>query len=144
MGDILSGLFGGQTPQGFNIPAFTSSGGITPDQAALTQYSLDENDLATRSQFASSGTGLSTMAEQAMGGNRYAAAQQAGQMSDVNQGAEYTAYKNQIANLEGQLQTQATVAGGQAGQQSQLDTLAGQAAGLGGNAFGGGTSGSFT
>jgi len=108
MGDLLNNLFGSQT-QNVNIPPFVSSGGITPEQTALTQYTLGQNLLADESQFASSGTGESTMKTQATGGARLGAAEEAGKISDINQGAEYQAYQNIVKNFLGGLQSSTTL-----------------------------------
>ena len=142
MSDLLNSVLGNSNqPANVNIPPFTSSGGITPEQQALTQYTLGQNLLADESQFASSGTGESTMKTQATGGARIGAAEEAGKISDVNQGATYQAYRNDVQNLLGNLQTSSTLSNLQQNQTLADLASAGQAAGLGGGSSGGSTSG---
>jgi|SRR5215471_18688180 len=63
----------------------SSSGeGLTPQEAALIQYNMHQKQLAEASQFANAGTGHSTMATQAWGGPRIAAALEAAQISGAN------------------------------------------------------------
>ena len=128
MSDLLNSVLGNSNqPANVNIPPFTSSGGITPEQQALTQYTLGQNLLADESQFASSGTGESTMKTQATGGARIGAAEEAGKISDVNQGATYQAYRNDVQNLLGNLQTSSTLSNLQENQTLSDLASAGQA-----------------
>jgi hypothetical protein len=106
---------GGGQPKGteptvpFDVPAFASGGGITPDQQALGQYTYGQGLDAQGNLFGQSGTGQSTMATQGAEGARMAEAEQTGGMSDINQGARYTQYGNQVSNVEGQIQNQASL-----------------------------------
>lgn len=131
----MSGIFGGssgkQTPGQINIPAFTSSGGITPQQEALGQYSYGEDLLAQGNLFASSGTGESTMATQGAEGAKNTEAEQMAQMSDTNQEAQYKEYQNQLQGFQQNLSNELAInqANTNAGNQT-LGSLAG-AAGFG-------------
>jgi hypothetical protein len=118
-------LFGGGGsskggPQNVNIPAFTSEGGITPEQQALADFTYGQNLLGEANAYGTSGLGQSTMATQGAEGAATGRAQQMGQMSDINTGAEYGAYQNQVANLEQGLQNQQTL--NQLAQQNQAGT----------------------
>ena len=81
-------------------PFFQSPGGITPQQQALSEYDYGQNLTEGQAQFEGSGEGggpsLSTMATQTAGGANIGKAIQSGGMSDVNQGADYSAYGNAI------------------------------------------------
>lgn len=100
----MSNLFGSNStktePATFDIPAFQSSGGITPQQQALGQYSYGQDLLAQSSLYGGSGTGDSTMATQGAEGARNTAELQTAEMSDTNQGAIYDLYKNDISGIE--------------------------------------------
>jgi hypothetical protein len=96
---------GGKAAGGENVnqqqyPFFTSPGGITPQQQALSEYDYGQNLTEGQAQFEGSGEGggpsLSTMATQTAGGANIGKAIQSGGMSDVNQGADYSAYGNAI------------------------------------------------
>ena len=92
----------GSSPQNVNIPPFYSSGGITPEQESLAQYGLNEGNVATGSVFGNSGTGMSTMATQGATGNQMTKATTEGSMSDTDEDAMYSAYKNdQTAEIQG-------------------------------------------
>jgi hypothetical protein len=109
MGDIFGNTFGGNPPS-INIPAFTSSGaGLTPDEQALNQYTYGEDLLGLASDFGKSGTGQSTMATQAATGAKIGEAEQAGKISDINQTAQYDAYKNAVNSWIAQLSNQSTL-----------------------------------
>jgi hypothetical protein len=116
--------------QDVNIPAFTSSGGITPEQGALAQYTYGEGMDAIGNEFGQSGTGQSTMATQAGGGINFADAEQQGQMSDVDQGAQYQLFQNDVGN---ELQGLAN----QANQNTQNAAVAGTEAKAAGQLIGG-------
>ena len=137
----MSGLFGGsgggslKSPQDVNVPAFTSSGGITPQQDALGQYSLGENLLAQANQFGSSGTGDSTMATQGAEGATNATAMQVAGMSDTNEAAQYGLYQNDLSAMEQNLSNDVAL---NQSSSTNLGSLA-QAAG-----FGSGSSGATT
>ena len=141
----MSGLFGGGSGGGklnvqdVNVPAFTSSGGVTPQQEALGQYSYGQDLLAQGNLFGSSGTGMSTMATQGAEGARNTEAMQVAGMSDTDQNAAYKLYQNQVGGFEQGLQNDLTLqnANQQVADQS-LSSLV-KAAG-----FGSGSSTSFT
>jgi hypothetical protein len=138
---------GGKTAGGENVnqqqyPFFTSPGGITPQQQALSEYDYGQNLTEGQAQFEGSGEGggpsLSTMATQTAGGANIGKAIQSGAMSDVNQGAEYSSYgnainidqqnnENRLAENEQNLQNASSLAalagaaaGGQAGSNTTL------------------------
>lgn len=139
MGDLFGNAFGGNPP-GVSVPPFTSaagfpaSGGITPEEQALVAYTEGQNLLADEAQFATSGTGESTMKTQAAGGARLGAAEEAGKISDINTTAFYDTYKNAVADWLGQLGTTSTLT--QLANQNAL-----KFAGSAGQAFGGGGGG---
>ena len=109
----MSGVFGGSSgkndPQNVNIPAFTSSGGITPQQQDLASFSLGQDLTAQGALFGGSGTGMSTMATQGAEGAQNNTAQQVGGMSDADQDAMYQLYQNQVQGEEQSLQNQITL-----------------------------------
>ena len=114
----MSGLFGGGSGGGklnvqdVNIPAFTSSGGITPQQQELGQYSYGQDLLAQGNLFAGDkgmGTGMSTMATQGAEGAKNTEAQQLAGYSDTDQGAMYQLYQNQVGGFEQSLQNDLTL-----------------------------------
>jgi hypothetical protein len=139
----IGGEIGGKAASGLNpnqqqYPFFQSSGGITPEQGALSEYDYGQNLTEAAAQFEGSGQGggpsLSSMATQAAGGANIGKALQSGSMSDTNQGAEYGAYQTGInidqqnnENLlaENQQNLQTALTGLSAGQ-----SAAGTAAGL--------------
>ena len=89
IGNIVSGIAGlaGGGPgggQSFFQPVPPQAGGITSDQGDFAQYGYQQNLLANASQFATSGTGESTMATQAAGGSRIGKAETEGQISDTD------------------------------------------------------------
>lgn len=121
-------LGGGQSkgsPQNVNIPAFQSQGGITPQQQDLAQFTYGENLLGQGNQFASSGTGQSTMATQGAEGARNTMAQQQGEMSDVDQEAMYQLYQNDVQSQIQQLQNQTTLDQQNSGSLGSLAQMAG-------------------
>jgi hypothetical protein len=81
-------------------PFFTSPGGITPEQSALSEYDYGQNLTEGQAQFEGTGQGggpsLSTMASQVAGGANMGKALQSGSESDVNQNADYSAFGNAI------------------------------------------------
>jgi hypothetical protein len=96
---------GGKAAGGENVnqqqyPFFTSPGGITPQQQALSEYDYGQNLTEGQAQFEGSGEGggpsLSTMATQTAGGANIGKAITSAGLSDVNQGADYSAYGNAI------------------------------------------------
>jgi hypothetical protein len=114
-------------------PFFTSPGGVTPQQTALSEYDYGQNLTEGQAQFEGSGEGggpsLSTMASQVAGGANIGKAIQSGSMSDVNQGAEYGAYQNAI-NID-QQNNEAMLAENEQNlsNATSLASLAGSAAG---------------
>jgi hypothetical protein len=119
-------------------PYFTSPGGITPEQSALSEYDYGQQLTEAASQFEGSGQGggpsLSSMATQAAGGANIGKAIQSGSMSDVNQGAELGAFDNAISidqqNNENLLAEQQTNLQTALTNQSTGQSAAGTSAGL--------------
>jgi hypothetical protein len=95
--------------QPVDIPPFLSSGGITPQQGALADFTYGEGLDAIGNEFGQAGTGQSTMATQGAGGANFAKAEQAGGMSDVNQTADYARYQGDVSNELQGLATQASL-----------------------------------
>jgi hypothetical protein len=96
---------GGKAAGGLDVnqqqyPFFTSPGGVTPQQSALSEYDYGQNLTEGQAQFEGSGEGggpsLSTMATQTAGGANIGKAITSAGLSDVNQGADYSAYGNAI------------------------------------------------
>jgi hypothetical protein len=105
-------------------PFFTSPGGVTPEQSALAEYDYGQNLTQGQAQFEGSdqggGPSLSTMASQIAGGANIHKALNLASMSDVNQGAELSAYDNAI-NIDQQNNQNAL-----AERQTNLQSLVGQ------------------
>jgi hypothetical protein len=139
---------GGKAAGGLDVnqqqyPFFTSPGGITPQQSALSEYDYGQNLTEGQAQFEGSGEGggpsLSTMATQVAGGANTGKALDLARMSDVNQGADYSAYgiaenidqqnnQNLLAENEQNLSnatTLASLAGSAAGGQAGASTTPG-------------------
>jgi hypothetical protein len=76
-----------------------ASGGISPEQQALAQYTFGESVIGDRQQFAGQGMGPSTSETQAVGGSRFGEAQQAAQMSDADYQAMVAYNQQQINSL---------------------------------------------
>jgi hypothetical protein len=96
---------GGKAAGGLDVnqqqyPFFTSPGGVTPQQSALSEYDYGQNLTEGQAQFEGSGEGggpsLSTMATQTAGGANIGKAITSAGLSDVDQGANYSAYGNAI------------------------------------------------
>jgi hypothetical protein len=117
----VGGGKGGGSPQSVNIPPFESQGGITPEQQSYAQYEYDQGMVKNESQFADTGTGMSTMDTQGGTGVRMGEAKTQAAESGANQDAAYKAYQNQISGLTQGLQNQSTL---QSQNLSNLDTLA--------------------
>ena len=116
------------SPEGVNIPPFYSPGGITPEQQALADYGMNEAGVATGAAFGNSGTGMSTMATQAGTGNRMGKAITEGTMSNTDEDAMYSAYKNeQDATIQG-LNNQSTLSNLATQNLTNLITQGGKAA----------------
>ena len=138
----MSGLFGSNSKLDLgdvNIPAFTSSGGITPQQEAFGQYSYGQDLLAQGNLFGGSGTGISTMATQGAEGAKNTEVAQLAGASDTDQGAMYDLYKNQVGGFEQGLQNQLTL--NQASQTATDNSLASLVKASG---FGSGLNSNFT
>jgi hypothetical protein len=73
---------------------------VTPQQSALSEYDYGQNLTEGQAQFEGSGEGggpsLSTMATQTAGGANIGKAITSAGLSDVDQGANYSAYGNAI------------------------------------------------
>jgi hypothetical protein len=117
----------------FQLPFFTSPGGVTPEQSALAEYDYNQNLTQGQAQFEGSdqggGPSLSTMATQVAGGANTGKAESLGKMSDVNQGAAYSAFGNaenifQQNNENALAEQQQSLA-----DETSLASLAGKAAG---------------
>src|SRR5277367_684884 len=89
---------GGESVDQQQYPYFTSPGGTTPQQTALADYDYGQNLTQGQAQFGQGdeggGNALSTMATQVAGGANMGKAINLGGMSDVDQGAAYSAYGN--------------------------------------------------
>ena len=74
---------------------FIGTGGVTPQQADLAQYSYGQNLLKDAQEFAGSGqgggTGMSTMSTQAAGGSAFQQALDLSGMSQTDESAQYKA-----------------------------------------------------
>jgi hypothetical protein len=140
---------GGKAAGSLNVdqqqyPFFTSPGGVTPEQSALSEYDYGQNLTESQGQFdpasqPGGGASLSTMATQAAGGANTGKSLDLAKMSDVNQGAELGAYDNAInidqqnnQNLLAEQQTNlsnattlASLAGSAAGGQAGASTTPG-------------------
>jgi hypothetical protein len=124
-------LASSENPSQQQYPYFQSPGGVTPQQTALAEYDYGQNLTEGQAQFEGTGQGggpsLSTMATQVAGGANTGQALDLARMSDVNQGAEFDAYKNAIGI--DQQNNEAALAEQQQGQQQTLsDLAAGQSA----------------
>ena len=124
---------GGESVDQQQFPYFTSPGGVTPQQTALADYDYGQNLTQGQAQFEGSdqggGPSLSTMASQVAGGANTGKALNLGKMSDVNQGAAYSAYGNaeniaQQNNESGLAEQEQSLA-----DETSLASLAGKAAG---------------
>jgi hypothetical protein len=132
-GDIGGKVGGGESVDQTQFPFFTSPGGVTPQQTALADYDYGQNLTQGQAQFEGSdqggGPSLSTMASQVAGGANTGKALNLGKMSDVNQGAAYSAYGN-AENIAQQNNENALAEQEQSlANESSLATLAGKAAG---------------
>jgi hypothetical protein len=134
--NLLGGQSGKDSPQGINVPPFLSSGGITPEQQTLAEFTKGQDLTGQATAFGGEGLGDSTMATQGAEGAANTEAQAIGGMSDTDQSAMYTDYQNQVQAEEQNLQNQITL-GNQ--NSSSLSSLAGAA----GNLFGSGTASSL-
>jgi hypothetical protein len=135
-GEVGGKVGGSESVDQQQFPFFTSPGGVTPEQTALADYNYGQNLTEGQGQFGNSpeggeggGNALSTMASQvATGANTGKATSLAG-MSDVNQGAAYTAYGN-AENIAQQNNENALAEQDQSlAEATSLSSLAGKAAG---------------
>jgi hypothetical protein len=124
MGDLFGGG-GGNKGQQVNIPAFQSSGGITPEQQSLANFSFGQDLLGQGAAFGDEGLGQSTMATQGAEGAANTQAQQEGGMSDADQEAMYQLYQNNVSAQEQQLQNATTNAAQNSAGLGSLATAAG-------------------
>jgi hypothetical protein len=117
-------------PEKGNI--FQTSGGITPEQGAFSEYNFGQNLLEGQGQFGGGdeggGNALSTMATQVAGGAGIGEALSNIGQSQTDAGAELQAF-NIAQGQNQQEQNQATTALTQAGKTA--DSSAGVSAGLG-------------
>lgn len=114
---------GGKGGGGQQYPYFQSPGGVTPEQQALAEYTMGQDMVQQGSQFANTGTGMSTMATQAGAvGPAFTEAASLAQSSDANQQAMMKAQQvgEQINNQN---------ITNQSNQLSQLSNLAKQLTG---------------
>lgn len=109
IGPIASAAGGGKGGGGGqqNAPS-----GISPQEAALAQYTMQQGLVQSAFDFGNTRTGISTMSTQRAGGARTAAALKGAQLSDQNQAAIGTAQQSLA-------QTAGTAAGQQAAAQDQ-------------------------
>lgn len=134
VGSEVGGKVGGSTNvDQQQFPYFTSPGGVTPEQSALAEYDYGQNLTQGQAQFEGSdqggGPSLSTMATQVAGGANTGKALNLAGMSDVNQGAAYSAYGN-AENIAQQNDQNALAEQEQSlAAQTSLQSLAGKAAG---------------
>jgi hypothetical protein len=103
----IGGDGSGKNPTQTQYPSFTSAGGVTPEQTSLADYDYGQNLLTGQAEFEGGGqggsTGMSTMATETAGGANMGKALELGKYSDVDQTAQYDAYKNAI-NIDQQNQ----------------------------------------
>ena len=138
IGPIAGLAGGGKGGSGFQSPFFNAGpGGVSPEQAALGQYTLGQNLLRDRTTFANTGTGASTMATEEAGGARLGEAEQLAQISNRNQQAAA-----QIATQDFQQQQALAKLAQQQAQQAGFGAGASTPGGLGtsGGSFGTSTS----
>jgi hypothetical protein len=88
-------------------------GGISPQQAALAEYTMQQGELLQRNTAGTQGIGASTMATQMASGPVTGAAVQSAKLSDANQQAQY-----QELQTINQAQSQAAAAEVQAHNQA--------------------------
>jgi hypothetical protein len=132
-GKIGGAAAGGENVDQFQLPFFTSPGGVTPEQTALADYDYGQNLTQGQAQFEGAdqggGASLSTMASQVAGGANTGKAENLGKMSDVNQGAAYSAFGN-AENIFQQNNENALAEQEQSlADETSLASLAGKAAG---------------
>jgi hypothetical protein len=102
-GEQIASLFGGGGGGG------GGGQGVSPQEAALAQYTQHQAELGVLGQFANTGTGHSTNETQAVSGTRIAEALNLAGISDQNQAAT-------TSGLQQLAQQQASAAGEAAGQ----------------------------
>lgn len=84
-------------------------GGVSPQEAALAQYTYHQGLVEASNRFANTNTGVSTMSTQAASGPRLKKALQLSGLSDKNQAAIGGA-QQQLATIQGQQAGQADAA----------------------------------
>lgn len=116
---------GGKGGGGAKTGQADPNAGITPEQAALAQYTFGENVLGDRAQFAKLGMGPSTAETQAVGGSRFKEVEDAAKMQhqDYLAMAQFDQAQNQAKQQQA----------GQAG--SLLGSLGGGGGGGGGSSM---------
>jgi hypothetical protein len=124
---------GKDSPQQINVPPFTSTGGITPQQQTLANYTYGQDLGAQANLFGGSGTGMSTMATQGATGAKNTEAQQQGSMSDTDAEAMYKDYQNQVSAEEQSLQNDITLSNQNSAGGTSLASLASSLFGTGTN-----------
>jgi hypothetical protein len=134
--NLFGGSSGKDSPQQINVPPFTSTGGVTPEQQTLANFTYGQDLTGQATAFGGENLGDSTMATQGAEGAANTGAATVGQMSDTNQGAMYTDYGNQVKAEEQGLQNDITLGNQNDQSLSSLATAAG-------NLFGSGTSTAF-
>jgi hypothetical protein len=139
--NLFGGSSGKDSPQGINVPPFLSSGGITPEQQTLAEFTKGQDLTGQATAFGGEGLGMSTMATQGAEGAANTEAQAIGGMSDTDQNAMYTDYQNQVQAEEQGLQNDITLGNQNDASLSSLASAAGSLFGTGTKtSFGGATS----
>jgi hypothetical protein len=112
---------------------FQSQGGVTGPEADYAQYEYDQGMVKNESQFADTGTGMSTMDTQGGTGVAFGKAQNLAKASDANQSAEYQASQQANANQTQDLSSLASLAKTANTQSNTTDSTAGEGAALSGS-----------
>ena len=99
MSDIGGGGAGAKGAEQTQYPYFQSPGGVTPEQTALADYDYGQNLTEGQGQFGNTegpggGNALSTMATQVAGGANIGKATNLAGLSDADQNAALSAFKN--------------------------------------------------
>jgi hypothetical protein len=139
--NLFGGSSGKDSPQQINVPPFLSSGGITPEQQTLAEFTKGQDLTGQATAFGGEGLGDSTMATQGAEGAANTEAQTIGGMSDIDQNAMFTDYGNQVTAEEQGLQNDITLGNQNDASLSSLASAAGTLFGTGTKTnFGGATS----
>ncbi|HEX3521259.1 MAG TPA: hypothetical protein VHT52_04140 [Stellaceae bacterium] len=113
--------------------SFQSAGGVTGPQADYAQYEYDQGMVGNESQFANTGTGMSTMDTQGGTGVAFGKAQNLAKESDADESAEYQASQVANSNQTTNLSSLASLAKTANTQSNTTDSNSGEAAGLSGS-----------